>query len=77
MFHIAGLDHVALTVSDQKRSLEWYQRVLGMEGRYEEARGADDPVFVCAGNACLALFAAATADPQPVPGPHVIVFCSE
>lgn len=42
MFHLAGLDHVALTVRDQKRSLEWYQRVLGMERRYEEAKGSYD-----------------------------------
>ena len=72
MFHLAGLDHVALTVSDQKRSLEWYQRVLGMERRYEEATGADDPVFVCAGNACLALFPAQTPDLQPVPDHRVM-----
>ena len=46
MFQMAGLDHIALTVRDQNISLEWYQRVLGMERRYEEAKGADDPVFV-------------------------------
>src|SRR5260370_36057792 len=62
MFQIVSLDHVALTVRDQNISLEWYQRVLGMERRYEEANGAKDPVFVCAGNACLALFPAETSD---------------
>src|SRR5258708_8752832 len=72
MFHITGLDHIALTVRDQKRSLEWYQRVLGMERRYEEANGEDDPVFVCAVRACLALFPAETSDPLPVPGYNVI-----
>ncbi len=72
MFHITGLDHIALTVRDQNISLEWYQRVLGMERRYEEANGADDPVFVCAGNACLALFPAKTSDPLPVPDHHVL-----
>lgn len=72
MFHIAGLDHVALTVRDQRRSLEWYQRVLGMERQYEEARRTDDPVFVCAGNACLALFPAETPAPLSVPDHHVI-----
>jgi catechol-2,3-dioxygenase len=72
MFQIAGLDHVALTVRDQHISLEWYQRVLGMERRYEEANGADDPVFVCAGNACLALFPAQTSDPLSVPSNTVV-----
>jgi len=66
MFQIVSLDHVALTVRDQNISLEWYQRVLGMERRYEEANGAKDPVFVCAGNACLAFFLAETSDPLPV-----------
>lgn len=66
MFTLAGLDHVALTVRDQKRSLAWYQQVLGMEQRYEEANGPDDPIFLCAGNACLALFPAQTSDPLPV-----------
>jgi catechol 2,3-dioxygenase-like lactoylglutathione lyase family enzyme len=72
MFHITGLDHIALPVSNQNTSLEWYQRVLGMERRHEEATGADDPVFVCAGNACLALFPAQTSDPLPVPDHHVL-----
>ena len=72
MFQMAGLDHIALTVRDQHISLEWYQRVLGMERRYEEANGADDPVFVCAGNACLALFPAQTPDPLPVPSNNVV-----
>lgn len=72
MFQIMSLDHIALTVSDQKRSLAWYQQVLGMERRHEEATGADDPAFACAGNACLALFPASTLDPQPVPDSHVL-----
>lgn len=72
MFQMAGLDHIALTVRDQNISLEWYQRVLGMERRYKEANGADDPVFVCAGNACLALFPAQTSDPLPVPSNNVV-----
>jgi catechol 2,3-dioxygenase len=72
MFQIIDLDHIALTVRDQERSLQWYQRVLGMERRYEEANGAGDPVFVCAGNSCLALFPAETSDPLPVPDDHVL-----
>lgn len=72
MFQISSLDHIALTVSDQARSLEWYQRVLGMEQRYAEANGVGDPVFICAGNACLALFPAQTPDPLPAPGQNVL-----
>ncbi len=72
MFHITGLDHIALTVRDQERSLEWYQRILGMQRRYQEGSGPQDPVMVCAGNTCLALFAPETADSLPVPDYHVI-----
>lgn len=72
MFQIIGLDHIALTVRDQERSLAWYQRVLGFERRYEEANGADDPVFVCAGNSCLALFPAQMSNPQSVPDGNAI-----
>ena len=32
----------------------------------------DDPVFVCAGNACLALFPSVTSDPLPVSAHHVL-----
>lgn len=53
MFTMIGLDHIALTVRDQQRSLAWYQLVLGMERQHEEAQGPDDPVFVCADNACV------------------------
>lgn len=72
MFQMISLDHIALTVRDQERSLAWYQQVLGMERRYEEAAGADDPVFACAGNACLALFPAETPDPQLVRSTHAV-----
>jgi catechol 2,3-dioxygenase-like lactoylglutathione lyase family enzyme len=72
MFQISSLDHIALTVSDQARSLEWYRRVLGMEQQHAEAKGVGDPVFVCAGNACLALFPAQIPDPLPVPGQNVL-----
>ncbi len=57
MFHVVGLDHVALTVRDPKRSLEWYQRVLGMEQRYQHVwSGPHDPIMACSGETCLALF---------------------
>ena len=73
MFHVVGLDHVALTVRDRERSLEWYQRVLGMEQRYQDIwNGPHDPIMVCSGDMCLALFSPDTADPLPAPDHNVI-----
>jgi catechol 2,3-dioxygenase len=72
MFQIIGLDHIALTVRDQERSLKWYHQILGMERRHEEAKGADDPVFACVGDSCLALFPSEATDPLPNPGHDVI-----
>lgn len=65
-FKLDHIDHVALTVRDVKRSVAWYKEVLGLERRYEEAWG-DYPAVVCAGVTCLALFPAATRDPEPRP----------
>ena len=73
MFHVAGLDHVALTVKDPKRSLEWYQRVLGMEQRYQDVwSGPRDPIMVCSGDTCLALFPPDTIDPLPAPDHNML-----
>jgi|SRR5215467_13966672 len=73
MFHSTGLDHIALTVRERERSLEWYQRVLGMERRYQEAwNGPHDPLMVCAEDTCLALFPPDTADPLPAPDHTVL-----
>lgn len=55
MISVDHLDHIALTVSDVRRSVEWYRSVLGLERRYEQW---GVPVMMCAGNTCLALFAA-------------------
>lgn len=54
MVRIEHLDHVALNVHDVERSREWYERVLGLQRRYQESWTA--PVMVCAGATCLALF---------------------
>jgi catechol 2,3-dioxygenase-like lactoylglutathione lyase family enzyme len=54
-FQTEGIDHVALTVHDVARSVEWYTRVLGLDRRFEEAWG-DYPAVVGAGSTSIALF---------------------
>ncbi len=74
MFRIQRLDHVAFTARDIDGLAEWYTKVFGMERVYAEAwSGRGDPVALCAGDACVALFreregaelAAEPADPDP------------
>lgn len=74
MFRIERLDHVAFTARDIDGLAEWYTKVFGMERVYAEAwSGRGDPVALCAGDACVALFrereggelAAEPADPDP------------
>ncbi len=66
MIKIDQIDHVALAVKDVTRSRQWYQEVLGLERRYEEAWG-EVPTMMCVGNACIALFPTKTREPMPVP----------
>lgn len=54
-FTLEGIDHVALAVRDAHRSAAWYQDVLGLTRRYQEAWG-DRPIVVGAGTTSLALF---------------------
>ena len=68
MFIIEQLDHVALTVTDLERSIEWYQSVLGLERRHQEVWSL--PVMLCAGTTCLALFPADTKTPLTAPDYH-------
>jgi catechol 2,3-dioxygenase-like lactoylglutathione lyase family enzyme len=49
MMNLEALDHVGLAVSDVDRSLEWYQRVLGLERAFEEAWGTYPAVLVTPG----------------------------
>ncbi len=55
MFKHEGLDHVAFSVRDVERSVQWYIDVLGFEKRYE---GMWDgvPVFIGKGETALAIF---------------------
>ena len=74
---LQGLDHIALTVTDLKRSTVWYQKALNLERRHEEEWG-DVPTFMCAGASGLALFPAETPTPQPdkvrAPGMQHVAF---
>ncbi|MET0730805.1 MAG: VOC family protein [Solirubrobacterales bacterium] len=59
-----GLDHVAITVSDMRRSHDFYGGVLGLERRHEEWR---EPMFMLAGDTGLALFSAGSHPPGEGP----------
>ncbi len=61
---LEALDHVGLAVADVDRSVEWYQRVLGLERAYEEAWGSYPAVLVKDGCG-VALFPARGAPIEP------------
>jgi catechol 2,3-dioxygenase-like lactoylglutathione lyase family enzyme len=63
--NVQHIDHVAITVSDIERSIEWYTRVLGLEHRPVVEWGGY-PQMICAGETCLALFPAGEAGAQPM-----------
>jgi catechol 2,3-dioxygenase-like lactoylglutathione lyase family enzyme len=63
-FKVEGLDHVALTVSDLKRSSEFYAEVLGLERAHEEWH---EPVFMVAEGTGLALFSEGSHPPSGDP----------
>jgi catechol 2,3-dioxygenase-like lactoylglutathione lyase family enzyme len=67
-FEVQGLDHVALSVSDLKRSSEFYSEVLGLERAYDEWH---EPVFMVASGTGLALFSTgsheSSGDPDAKP----------
>lgn len=55
MFELAGLDHIALAVTDVDATAKWYIETLGFERRHE---GMWDgvPAFIGKGNTAIALF---------------------
>lgn len=67
-FKVQGLDHVALSVSDLKRSSAFYAEVLGLERAYDEWH---EPVFMVADGTGLALFSTgsheSSGDPDAIP----------
>jgi catechol-2,3-dioxygenase len=52
---IEGFDHVAIRVRDLEASQRWYETMFGLQRRFEDA-WQGEPVVLCAGDACLALF---------------------
>ena len=58
------LDHVGLVVSDIDRSIEWYQRMLGLERVHRDAWG-DYPAMLVKGGSGVALFAGNETPVQP------------
>jgi catechol 2,3-dioxygenase-like lactoylglutathione lyase family enzyme len=68
---LEGLDHIAITVRDVPRSVEWYQSVLGLERRYQEAWG-DYPAVVGIGTTSIALFPVSSGEPTSLPARHAL-----
>ena len=58
MFTLDGIDHIALTVRDLGRSLDWYRNVLGLQRRHADV-WHDYPAVVGIGTTSIALFPAA------------------
>lgn len=52
---LEGIDHIALSVRDVKRSAHWYIDVLGFERRYE-GMWEGVPTFISKGTTAIALF---------------------
>jgi catechol 2,3-dioxygenase-like lactoylglutathione lyase family enzyme len=57
MAFVSHIDHVAVSVRDLDSSVQWYQAVLKLEMRFQEV-WKGEPVMLCAGDTCLALFQA-------------------
>lgn len=70
MFEVQGIDHVALAVRDVRRSVRWYQDVLGLERRYQDVWG-EYPAVIGAGTTTVALFPA-EGTPRSAPGRDVL-----
>jgi catechol 2,3-dioxygenase-like lactoylglutathione lyase family enzyme len=61
MFTAERLDHVGFTARDLDGLARWYEMVLGMRRAHAEAWpdvDGGDPLVLCAGSACIALFRA-------------------
>src|SRR4051812_23011465 len=54
---VIRIDHVSLNVADRERSMAWYAEVLGLRGSGGDQRPDDEPIFLGADGAQVALFA--------------------
>jgi catechol-2,3-dioxygenase len=63
---VSHIDHVAMTVRDLDSSVRWYQAVLKLEKRFQDV-WKGEPVMLCAGDTCLALFQAEASRFGPSP----------
>ena len=65
---IQGLDHVALVVRDMETSIAWYERVLGLERRHQDAWGEVPAMLVApGGQSGVALFPMSGDSPETLP----------
>lgn len=62
-FRVQHIDHVAITVRDIQRSIDWYTETLGLEHRPVIEWGSY-PQMVCAGETCVALFPSSVDEPR-------------
>jgi catechol-2,3-dioxygenase len=61
MFKVERVDHVGFTALDVDELARWYEHVLGMKRVHADAWpdvAGGHPLVLCAGSACVALFAA-------------------
>ncbi len=62
--NLEGLDHVAISVSDMERSVQWYVEVLGLERQHTDVWDGV-PQFVGKGATGIAIFPARDAGDGP------------
>ena len=62
-FNLNFIDHVAIRVKDQQKSIRWYERVLGLS-KGDFPNWKNYLVFMSSGQCGLAIFPANTDDPE-------------
>lgn len=67
MFSLEQIDHVALSVRDMRRSIDWYRTVLGLTSPHEVTGDEEPPIFLFAGSTAISFFPATGTDPAPPP----------